>query len=90
MQELTIYEAPHGYFLPFVDSGAGRETYGAGRYLEPEELDGDQFHVDFNLAYNPYCYYSPEYDCPYPPKENRLGLPIRAGERMQRSDSSVP
>ena len=28
--------------------------------------------VDFNIAYHPYCYYSPEYDCPFPPKENRL------------------
>ena len=34
--------------------------------------------VDFNVAYNPYCYYSPEFDCPYPPKENRLDVAIRA------------
>ena len=46
--------------------------------------------VDFNIAYHPYCYYSPEYDCPYPPKENRLNVPIRAGERMQKADSSIP
>ena len=39
--ELTIYQAPHGFFLPFVDSLAGVETYGAGRYLEPEELPGE-------------------------------------------------
>src|SRR5574341_2258008 len=34
--ELTLYASPHGFFLPFVDSLAGVETYGAGRYLEPE------------------------------------------------------
>src|ERR1700759_5279597 len=28
--ELTIYDAPHGYFLPFVDANAGSETYAAG------------------------------------------------------------
>jgi uncharacterized protein (DUF1684 family) len=41
--------------------------------------------VDFNIAYNPYCYYSPEYDCPYPPKENRLDVAIRAGERVHNA-----
>jgi len=34
--ELTLYAGPHGYFLPFADSLAGTETYGAGRYLEVE------------------------------------------------------
>jgi uncharacterized protein (DUF1684 family) len=55
--ELTIYQNENGYFLPFVDSLAGTETYPAGRYLEPEELHGNRFLVDFNLAYNPYCAY---------------------------------
>ncbi len=41
--ELTIYQNEHGYFLPFVDSLAGRETYPAGRYLEPEALAGNRF-----------------------------------------------
>ena len=51
--ELTIYRGEHGYFLPFVDSLKGEETYPAGRYLEPEELPGNRFLVDFNIAYNP-------------------------------------
>ena len=41
--ELTIYEGPNGFFLPFVDSLAGQETYPAGRYLEPEPLPGGRF-----------------------------------------------
>lgn len=77
---LTIYRADYGYFLPFVDSLAGKETYGAGRYLEPEELGGGDFHVDFNLAYNPYCAYNANWSCPITPPENRLAVPIRAGE----------
>ena len=36
--ELTLFSAPHGFFLPFADALAGKETYGAGRYLEPEQL----------------------------------------------------
>jgi uncharacterized protein (DUF1684 family) len=45
--------------------------------------------VDFNIAYNPYCYYNPAYDCPLPPSENRLTVPIRAGERMRAADSTI-
>jgi uncharacterized protein (DUF1684 family) len=80
--ELTIYHNGHGYFLPFVDSLAGKETYPAGRYLEPEALAGDRFFVDFNLAYNPYCAYNEMWSCPITPAENRLKVPIRAGEKL--------
>ncbi|RMF79385.1 MAG: DUF1684 domain-containing protein [Chloroflexi bacterium] len=78
---LTIYWNAHGFFLPFVDAGAGNETYGAGRYLEPELLDDNSFHIDFNLAYNPFCAYNDAYSCPLPPPENRLNVHIRAGEK---------
>jgi uncharacterized protein (DUF1684 family) len=80
--ELTIYHNGHGYFLPFVDSLAGKETYPAGRYLEPEALPGNRFFVDFNLAYNPYCAYNEMWSCPITPPENRLQVPIRAGEKL--------
>lgn len=78
---LTIYETPFGFFLPFTDANAGDETYPAGRYLEPERLSATRFHVDFNLAYNPFCAFSSGYSCPITPAENRLTVPIRAGER---------
>jgi hypothetical protein len=78
---LTIFRNDLGYFLPFVDSLAGRETYGAGRYLEPEELPDGRFQIDFNLAYNPYCAYNENWSCPITPAENRLKVPIRAGEK---------
>lgn len=79
---LTIYEAPYGYFLPFVDANAGIETYPAGRYLEPEEIGPNRFHVDFNLAYNPFCAYNEGWSCPITPAENRLSVAIRAGEKL--------
>ena len=53
--ELTIFADEQGFFLPFVDSLAGKETYPAGRYLEPEVLPDGKFLIDFNMAYNPYC-----------------------------------
>ena len=77
-------------FVPFSDVTSGTETYPAGRYMELDPTPTGIYVVDFNIAYHPYCYYSPEYDCPYPPKENRLSIPIRAGERMQKADSSIP
>src|SRR5512135_770040 len=84
--QLTIYEGDYGFFLPFVDSLAGKETYPAGRYLEPEPLPGGRFLVDFNLAYNPYCAYNEHWSCPLTPFENRLKLPIRAGEKIFDSE----
>ncbi len=80
--ELTIYEGENGFFLPFVDSLAGKETYPAGRYLEPEPLPGNRFLIDFNMAYNPYCAYNEHWSCPLTPFENRLKVPIRAGEKL--------
>ncbi len=80
--ELTIYEGDYGFFLPFVDALAGKDTYPAGRYLEPEPLAGGRFLVDFNLAYNPYCAYNEHWSCPLTPFENRLKVPIRAGEKI--------
>ncbi len=79
---MTIYANEHGYFLPFADSLAGVETYGAGRYLEPERNADGLLHVDFNIAYNPYCAYNELYSCPITPAENRIKVPIHAGEKV--------
>jgi uncharacterized protein (DUF1684 family) len=84
---LTIYNTDFGFFLPFVDSLANTETYGAGRYLEPDQLSNGKFLVDFNLAYNPYCAYNEQYSCPLTPFENRLKVPIRAGEKIFKTKS---
>lgn len=80
--ELTVYQSEHGFFIPFVDALANDETYGAGRYLDLEILPNGNLVLDFNLAYNPYCAYNDLYSCPIPPAENRLGRPIRAGEKV--------
>jgi hypothetical protein len=80
--ELTLYLGEFGYFLPFIDNLAGKETYPAGRYLEPEPLGEGRFLIDFNLAYNPYCAYNDYWSCPLTPPENRLKVPVRAGEKI--------
>ena len=62
--ELTLYANHQGFFLPFADALAGMETYGAGRYLDPEPLGDGRFLLDFNRAYNPYCAYNEQWSCP--------------------------
>ena len=72
-------------FIPFRDATSGSETYGAGRYLEAafdSESPSDPVELDFNYAYNPSCVFSPAYDGPFPPAQNRLSIPVRAGERL--------
>jgi uncharacterized protein (DUF1684 family) len=80
--ELTIYASRDGFFLPFVDALVGKETYGAGRYLEPSLAGTGKLLIDFNLAYNPYCAYNENWSCPITPAENRIKVPIQAGEKV--------
>jgi uncharacterized protein len=80
--ELTVYYGDNEFFLPFSDLLANKETYGAGRYLEIIPMGKGRFVVDFNYAYNPYCAYNEKWSCPITPAENRLKVPIRAGEKL--------
>ncbi len=84
-----------GLFLPVRDGTASRDfdgprSYGAGRYLT-DTVKGtfgrglvieapDRVRLDFNYAYNPSCAYDDRWACPLAPEENRLAVPIRAGE----------
>jgi uncharacterized protein (DUF1684 family) len=69
-------------FVPFGDITNGSETYPGGRYLELQRTATGIYDLDFNRAYHPFCYYNAKYDCPYPPRENRLPVPVKAGEKM--------
>ena len=66
-------------FIPFTDSTSGNESYGGGRYIEPDYPEEGKIVIDFNKSYNPYCVYNTKYSCPIPPKENRLPIAIKAG-----------
>jgi hypothetical protein len=84
-----LEEGTDRLFVPFTDLTSGTETYQAGRYLNLDPTATGIYVVDFNAAYHPYCYYNPEYDCPFPPPENRLRVPVRAGERLRDADLSL-
>jgi uncharacterized protein len=86
---LNIYGG--GLFLPFRDTTSPAESYGGGRYLfdtikgsdflpVPGASANERILLDFNYAYNPSCAYNDRWVCPLAPIENRLKVPIRAGE----------
>ena len=77
------HSASKELFVPFRDRTAPMETYGAGRYLDLRALEeGQDYLLDFNRAYNPWCAYSPNYSCTVPPPANHLPVEIRAGEKL--------
>jgi uncharacterized protein len=39
--------------------------------------------LDFDYAIQPSCAFDPRWACPLAPPENRLDVPIRAGERLR-------
>jgi uncharacterized protein (DUF1684 family) len=67
--------------VPFADASNGERSYAAGRYLELEAPGAEVpvLRIDFNRATNPLCAYSEHYNCPLPPKDNRLSVAIPAG-----------
>lgn len=85
-QELRLYpilEEPDAkeLFFIFRDQTAGKETYGAGRFLYSDMPKNGQVVLDFNKAYNPPCAFTPYATCPLPPKENHLAVRVDAGEK---------
>jgi len=76
--EPGVGENDFGIF--FRDATTGKQSYALGRYVEAERRSDGLFVLDFNNAYNPACAVSDHYNCPIPPKANRLKVAIRAGE----------
>jgi uncharacterized protein len=77
-----------GLFVPVRDRTSGNSSYGGGRYLldtaKGADLGGDRGHltIDLNFLYHPSCRYDPRWQCPLAPAENRIDVPIDAGEQM--------
>ncbi|MBI2307500.1 MAG: DUF1684 domain-containing protein [Rhodocyclales bacterium] len=71
-------------FFVFRDATSGRQTYGAGRFLNAAAPAGGRIVLDFNRAYNPPCAFTAFATCPLPPPENRLPFAVPAGELRYR------
>ncbi len=85
---LEVYRSleDHSLLVLFTDETNGQETYSGGRYVHLANLEKEGYLLDFNASYNPYCAYNLDYVCPLPPAQNRLSLPIRAGEKAYGAD----
>ena len=82
---LDAVEASDGrLFFIFADRTSGRETYGLGRFLYADPPENGRVVLDFNRAYNPPCAFTDYSTCPLPPPQNRLPVPVTAGEKDDR------
>ncbi|PPI73883.1 hypothetical protein C5E12_03880 [Rathayibacter rathayi] len=101
-QEYTVAAFDDGgtLLVPFGDPTNRSDdpdlaSYPVGRFLVVQRIGGaadagtpGPVLLDFNRAYIPPCGFSPHYNCPLPPAQNRLGVPVTAGERRVRSASA--
>ena len=83
---LTAHEGDAKQGLSFVisDLTSKTETYPGGRFLDTDPVVDGKVVLDFNRAYSPPCSVTPYATCPLAPKENRLAVPIPAGEKYDR------
>ncbi|BCY11756.1 DUF1684 domain-containing protein [Actinoplanes sp. L3-i22] len=80
---LSAFDDDGTLLLVFGDPTNFTVTYGAGRFLFVErEAGSDRVVLDFNRAFVPPCGFSSHYNCPLPPPQNRLAVPVEAGEKL--------
>jgi len=65
----------------FTDLTRQDATYPGGRYLVTRQPTNGKLVLDFNLAWNWPCAYTPYATCPLPPPENHLEIRVEAGEK---------
>jgi uncharacterized protein (DUF1684 family) len=83
-----VLEEPDSKELFFImrDTTSKTTTYGAGRFLYTQLPDHGltqpgAVELDFNRLINPPCAFTAYATCPLPPPQNRLPVPIPAGEQ---------
>ena len=79
--DLAAFKSGRALQLVFADSTSGDSTYSVGRFLFVAPNDDGTITLDFNRAVLPPCAFSYAFNCPMPPKQNRFGVPIEAGEK---------
>jgi uncharacterized protein (DUF1684 family) len=66
----------------FTDNLTGKDTYGAGRYVDVSDFGAfppKTVTIDFNDAYNPLCAISSHFTCPI--ATDNISTAVKAGER---------
>jgi uncharacterized protein (DUF1684 family) len=67
--------------IVFADATNESETYSVGRFLFVVPNADGTVTMDFNYAVLPPCAFSYNFNCPIPPRQNRLPFAVRAGEK---------
>ncbi|MGG7465569.1 DUF1684 domain-containing protein [Plantibacter sp. YIM 135347] len=73
---------PSGLWAVLADGTSGTESYRFRFISLPAPAADGSVVVDFNRLYLPPCAFSDHYVCPLPAANNRLSMPITAGERF--------
>lgn len=79
--DLAAFKSGRALQLVFADATNGDDTYSVGRFLFVAPNADGTITLDFNLAVLPPCAFSYNFNCPLPPKQNRFGVRIEAGEK---------
>lgn len=82
---LSAFDDDGTLLLVFGDPTNGQTTYASGRFLFVHRQPGsDRVILDLNRSFVPPCGFSEHYNCPLPPPQNRLAVPVEAGEKLPR------
>jgi uncharacterized protein (DUF1684 family) len=88
--DLAAFKSGRALQLVFADATSGESTYSVGRFLFVAPRPDGTIVLDFNLAVLPPCAFSYAFNCPMPPKQNRFGVPVTAGEKnVLKKDGSL-
>lgn len=78
---LIAEEDDEELLFSFTDLTKTDSTYAGGRFITTSVPVNNEVVLDFNLAKNWPCAYTPHATCPLPPFENHLKVRIEAGEK---------
>lgn len=79
--DLAAFKSGRALQIVFADATSGDSTYSVGRFLFVAPNPDGTITLDFNRAILPPCAFSYAFNCPLPPKQNRFGIAIEAGEK---------
>lgn len=79
---MTPFVSAGSLILVFADKTNGVSTYKLGRMLVVSRNEEGKAILDFNKSFLPPCALSPHFNCPFPPKQNRLPFEVLAGEQQ--------
>lgn len=83
---LIAEEDDEALLFSFTDLTKTDATYPGGRFFTTPLPENGKVVLDFNLANNWPCAYTPYATCPLPPYENHLKVRIQAGEKRYPSN----